>query len=253
MSKLAISNIHKTILNNRSKDKKNENLIRTLNIRENIPFTNRESKNLNNDYMSILNSKIRKIKSFNKRISNSISSKKNFIQNISSNNLNRKQKEFQTLNNENNSIKKINYRNKNFNFNLNENLSIPLNSNYLISKSNFNMNSSSKSPNHSPEKKIIKNYEHFHSKSSLIGNNEKKKMKKIRNSVFPKKEINFKGFQIKGFKELLQNSNNFNSRNSKGSSSERILFNENGVCKTNRNSNFSSKTFMEMYATIHKK
>ena len=87
MSKLAISNIHKTILNNRSKDKKNENLIRTLNIRENIPFTNRESKNLNNDYMSILNSKIRKIKSFNKRISNSISSKKNFIQNISSNNL----------------------------------------------------------------------------------------------------------------------------------------------------------------------
>ena len=253
MSKLAISNIHKTILNNRSKDKKNENLIRTLNIRENIPFTNRESKNLNNDYMSILNSKIRKIKSFNKRISNSISSKKNFIQNISSNNLNRKQKEFQTLNNENNSIKKINYRNKNFNFNINENLSIPLNSNYLISKSNFNMNSSSKSPNHSPEKKIIKNYEHFHSKSSLIGNNEKKKMKKIRNSVFPKKEINFKGFQIKGFKELLQNSNNFNSRNSKGSSSERILFNENGVCKTNRNSNFSSKTFMEMYATIHKK
>ena len=253
MSKLAISNIQKTILNNRSRDKKKENLIRTLNIRENIPFTNRESKNLNNDYMCILNSKIKKIKSFNKRISNSISSKKNFIQNISSNNLNRKQKDFQTLNNESNSIKKINYRNKNFNFNLNENLSIPLHSNYLNSKSNFNINSSTKSPNHSPEKQIIKNYEHFHSKSSLIGNNEKKKMKKIRNSVFPKKEINFKGFQIKGFKELLQNSNNLNSRNSKGSSSERILFNENGICKTNRNSNFSSKTFMEMYATIHKK
>ena len=259
MSKLTISpnsqNVNqKSILNNKSGDKKKENLIRTLNIRENIPFTSRE--NLSPEYMSILNSKIKKIKNFNKKIS-SIPSKKKFIQNSSYNhNINKKQKDFHTINNETERNRQINYRNRKFNINLTENLSIPLNSKYMNQgNSKSHKNNSSKSPNISPEKKIMRTYAHFHSKSSFIGSNidDKKKIKKIRNSVFPKQEINFKGFQIKGFKELLQNThNNYNSRNSKGSSSERIFF-ENNTNKNIRHSNFSSKTFMDTYATIHKK
>ena len=65
--------------------------------------------------------------------------------------------------------------------------------------------------------------------------------------------MNFKGLQIKGFKELFQNTHNYNSRNSKGPRSERILFRENTISKTHRNSNFSNITFMEMFSTIYKK
>ena len=255
MSKIISPNIQslnqKTILNSKNQDKKKENLIRTLNIRENIHFLNRE--NLNYEYMNILNSKIKKIKSFNKK--NSSIPKKKFIQNYSYNNSNNK-KEFQTINNESESSRQINYRNRNFNFNLTENLSIPLNSKFF-SPEIKTKREISKSPKNTTEKKLIKNYSHFHSNSSYLGNNkynnndEKGKNKKIKNSVFPKQEINFKGFQIKGFKEFLQNNNKYNSRNSKGSNSERIFFNENNGNQSNRNVNFSSKTFMDVYATIH--
>ena len=253
MSKLAISNIQNTnqkaILSNRSGDKKKENLIRTLNIRESIPLTSRE--NLSPEYLNILNSKIQKIKSFNKRISTSIPSKKKLIQN-SSYNSNIKQKDFHTINNETERNKQIYYRNRKFNFNLTESLSIPLNSKNNENKSH--RDNTSKSPNVSPEKKIMRTYAHFHSNSSLIGNNNdnKRKIKKIRNSVFPNKEINFKGFQIKGFQELIQN-NHYNSRNSKGSNSERIFISENNACKNNKVSDFSNKNFMDNYDTIHKK
>jgi len=100
----------------------------------------------------------------------------------------------------------------------------------------------------------MRTYAHFHSNSSLIGNNNdnKRKIKKIRNSVFPNKEINFKGFQIKGFQELIQN-NHYNSRNSKGSNSERIFISENNACKNNKVCDFSNKNFMDNYDTIHKK
>ena len=153
-------------------------------------------------------------------------------------------------------VKVVNYRNRNFNFNLTENLSIPLNSKFF-SPEIKTKREISKSPKNTTEKKLIKNYSHFHSNSSYLGNNkynnndEKGKNKKIKNSVFPKEEINFKGFQIKGFKEFLQNNNKYNSRNSKGSNSERIFFNENNGNQSNRNVNFSSKTFMDVYATIH--
>ena len=253
MSKLAISNLQNTnqkaILSNRSGDKKKENLIRTLNIRESIPLTSRE--NLSPEYLNILNSKIQKIKSFNKRISTSIPSKKKLIQN-SSYNSKTKQKDFHTINNETERNKQIYYRNRKFNFNLTESLSIPLNSKNDENKSH--RDNTSKSPNVSPEKKIMRTYAHFHSNSSLIGNNNdnKRKIKKIRNSVFPNKEINFKGFQIKGFQELIQN-NHYNSRNSKGSNSERIFISENNACKNNKVSDFSNKNFMDNYDTIHKK
>ena len=258
MSKLVMSpNLQslnqKSILKSKNQDKKNDNLIRALNLRENFHFLNRE--NLNYEYMNILNSKIKKIKTFNKRISSI--PKKKIIQSYSYHNSSNK-KEFQTLSNESERSRQINYRNRNFNFNLTENLSIPLNTKFF-SPEIKTQREISKSANNSPEKKTKrKTYSHFHSNSSYLGNNnkynnneEKGKNKKIKNSVFPKQEINFKGFQIKGFKELLQNNNKYNSRNSKDSNSERIFFNEINGNQTNRNLNFSSKTFMDVYATIH--
>ena len=58
MSKLVMSpNLQslnqKSILKSKNQDKKNDNLIRALNLRENIHFLNRE--NLNYEYMNILN------------------------------------------------------------------------------------------------------------------------------------------------------------------------------------------------------
>ncbi len=244
----------KSILHSKTHEKKNDNLIRALNLRENIHFVNRE--NLTYEYMNILNSKIKKIKTFNKRISSI--PKKKFTQSYSYNNSNNK-KEYQTLNNESERSRQINYRNRNFNFNLTENLSIPLNSKFFSPEIKLKREISN-SPKKFSEKKVIKTYSHFHSNSSYLGNNnkftnnnneEKVKNKKIRNSVFPKQDINFKGFHIKGFKEILQNNNKFNSRNSKGSNSERILLSENNGSQTNRNLNFSSKTFMDVYVTIH--
>jgi hypothetical protein len=104
----------------------------------------------------------------------------------------------------------------------------------------------------------MKTYAHFHSKSTFLGNtnNEKLKMKKIKNSVFSNKpELNIKGFQIKGFKQLLQNNTNSNnnSKHSKGSNSDRLLFSESSyktISKTNRS---NSKTFLDMYSILNKK
>jgi hypothetical protein len=71
-----------------------------------------------------------------------------------------------------------------------------------------------------------------------------KNTKKIKNSVFPKKDI--KIIEINGFNNLLPNSNS-NSRNS--SNSERLIFNEalnNKISRTNRNNkNLYSKTYLE--------
>ncbi len=247
MSKLQSIN-QKKLNYNRSRDKNKENLIRNFNFRDNIPFTSRESKNF--DYMNILNPKVKKVKSFNKKISAPIPiSKNNNIKNNKSYNNINKQKEFQTINNEFKNLKQIHKKKK---FNFKENSSIPLNSKYITGK--VNQEYLSKSPYRSPNKKIKKNYSHFHSNSSLIGNNnDKNKKTKIINSVFPKQDVNLKGLQIKGFKELFQNTQNYNSRNSKGPRSERILFRENTISKTHRNSNFSNKTFMEMFSTIYKK
>ena len=257
MSKLqSSSNIKSSYQKNKTKDKKNENLIRTLNIKETIPYTSRESKNsFSPELMQMLNSKIKKIKniSSNKRIYMSISSKKNFIQNTSYGN--NKNKEHKTINSDIHRSKNNNNKNKKNN-NMTDSLSIAIHSKFFSpeNKSQRDNNNISKSPPNSPDyNKIMKTYTHFHSKSTFLGNNNKHKIKKIKNSVFSNKpEINIKGFQIKGFKQLLQNTNN-NSRNSKGSNSERLLFSENSsktISKTNKN---SSKTFMDMYSTISKK
>ena len=256
MSKLQSSNLQSSYQKKKNKEKKNENLIRTINIKETIPYTTRESKNsFSPELMQMLNSKIKKIKnlSSNKRISMSISSKKNFIQNTSYGN--NKNKDYKTINSDINRSKNNNKNKKNNN--MTDSLSIAINSKYFSpdNKSQRDNNNNSKSPPNSPEyNKIMKTYNHFHSKSTFLGNNDKHKIKKIKNSVFSNKpEINIKGFQIKGFKQLLQNTNN-NSRNSKGSNSERLLFSENSsktINKTNKNN--PSKNFMDMYSTINKK
>ena len=124
---------------------------------------------------------------------------------------------------------------------------IPLNSKLIPKKKRDQL---SKSPYLFPKRKFSKIYSNFHSDGSLIGNNyDKKKLKNIKNSAFPKKEKNLKGLQIKGFKELIHNCHNYNSRNSKDFISERILLRGNSVSKTN----FSNKTFMEIFATTHRK
>ena len=263
MSKLQIaSNIQSSYQKNRkSKDKKNENIIKALNIKETIPYTTRESKNsFSPELMQMLNSKIRKIKnlSSNKRTSMSISSKKPLIQNTSYGNNKEKHKEYKTINSDLNRNK--NTRNKKYD-NITDSLSIGINNKYLSpeNKSERDNNNISKSPPNSPDyNKIMKTYAHFHSKSTFLGNtnNEKLKMKKIKNSVFSNKpELNIKGFQIKGFKQLLQNNNNSNnnSKHSKGSNSDRLLFSESSsktISKTNRS---SSKTFLDMYSILNKK
>ena len=263
MSKLQIaSNIQSSYQKNKkSKDKKNENIIKALNIKENIPYTSRESKNsFSPELMQMLNSKIRKIKnlSSNKRISMSISSKKPLIQNTSYGNNKEKQKEYKTINSDLNRNK--NTRNKKYD-NTTDSLSIGINNKYLSpeNKSEKDNNNISKSPPKSPDyNKIMKTYAHFHSKSTFLGNtnNEKLKMKKIKNSVFSNKpELNIKGFQIKGFKQLLQNNTNSNnnSKHSKGSNSDRLLFSESSyktISKTNRS---NSKTFLDMYSILNKK
>ena len=214
-----------------------ENLIRNLNFREYIPFTSRESNNFNFENVDILNPKLKRL---NKKISFLIPNKKN----KSYNNIN-KQKELQTINNEFNSLKQINHKKRKFNFK--ENFLIPLNSKLIPKKKRDQL---SKSPYLFPKRKFSKIYSNFHSDGSLIGNNyDKKKLKNIKNSAFPKKEKNLKGLQIKGFKELIHNCHNYNSRNSKDFISERILLRGNSVSKTN----FSNKTFMEIFATTHRK
>ena len=214
-----------------------ENLIRNLNFREYIPFTSRESNNFNFENVDILNPKLKRL---NKKISSLIPNKKN----KSYNNIN-KQKELQTINNEFNSLKQINHKKRKFNFK--ENFLIPLNSKLIPKKKRDQL---SKSPYLFPKRKFSKIYSNFHSDGSLIGNNyDKKKLKNIKNSAFPKKEKNLKGLQIKGFKELIHNCHNYNSRNSKDFISERILLRGNSVSKTN----FSNKTFMEIFATTHRK
>ena len=214
-----------------------ENLIRNLNFREYIPFTSRESNNFNFENVDILNPKLKRL---NKKISFLIPNKKN----KSYNNIN-KQKELQTINNEFNSLKQINHKKRKFNFK--ENFLIPLNSKLIPKKKRDQL---SKSPYLFPKRKFSEIYSNFHSDGSLIGNNyDKKKLKNIKNSAFPKKEKNLKGLQIKGFKELIHNCHNYNSRNSKDFISERILLRGNSVSKTN----FSNKTFMEIFATTHRK
>ncbi len=214
-----------------------ENLIKNLNFREYIPFTSRESNNFNFENVDILNPKLKRL---NKKISSLIPNKKN----KSYNNIN-KQKEHQTINNEFKSLKQINHKKRKFNFK--ENFLIPLNSKLIPKKKREQL---SKSPYRFAKRNISKIYSNFHSDGSLIGNNyDKKKLKNIKNSAFPKQEKNLKGLQIKGFKELIHNCHNYNSRNSKGSISERILLRGNSVSKTN----FSNKTFMDIFATTHRK
>ena len=259
IGKIPTNSYHRSILSYNSKSKskskskdKNESL-KPIKIKENtISLTDRESRNsFNPEIMLILNSKINKIKNLNsnKKISMTLSSNKkiyNSSNTISTNShVNNKQKNFKQLS-------------KNFYFNsnkksiMNGDSLLFNNNNYKNSHSRTKIKSGisscfSQSPKQSPDyNKILKTINHFHSCSTFDVDDKNKNRKKIKNSVFPKKEI--KRIEIKGFNNLLQNSN-FNSRNN--SNSERRIFNEalnNKMNRTNRNSNnFYSKTYLEIF------
>jgi len=93
----------------------------------------------------------------------------------------------------------------------------------------------------SPDNNILKSFNSFNSSND----DKKKTKKKVKNSVFPKNNI--QGIQIKGFKYFTKNSNS-NSRNT--SNSERIIFSEalvNKISRTNKNKNtIYNKTYLEM-------
>jgi hypothetical protein len=103
--------------------------------------------------------------------------------------------------------------------------------------------------------KFLKTYEHYPSKSIvneenyILDNHIKKNHKKIisNNSIIPKqKNLSIKGIQIKGFDDIIRRSRNTNSI------SERIPSNNSIKSKTNRNSTFSNKNYVEIYQTIKK-
>ena len=257
IGKIPTNSYHRSILSynskSKSKSKEKSDYLKPIKIKENnIPLTDRESRNsLNPEIMLILNSKINKIKNLNsnKKISMTLSSNKkiyNSSNTISTNShVNNKQKNFKQLS-------------KNFYFNSNKK-SIMNGDSLLFTTNNYKNSHSrtkiksgisscfSQSPKQSPDyNKILKTINHFHSCSTFDVDDKNKNRKKIKNSVFPKKEI--KRIEIKGFNNLLQNSN-FNSRNN--SNSERRIFNEalnNKMNRTNRNSNnFYSKTYLEIF------
>ena len=257
IGKIPPNSYHRSILSynskSKSKSKEKSDYLKPIKIKENsIPLTDRESKNsFNPEIMLILNSKINKIKNFNsnKKISMPLSSNKkiyNSSNTISTNShVNNKQKDFKQLS-------------KKFYFNKNKK-SIMTGDSLLFNTNNYkNSHSRTKvksgisscfslSPKKSPDyNRILKTINHFHSCSTFDFDDKNKNRKKIKNSVFPKKEI--RRIEIKGFNNLLQNSNS-NSRNN--SNSEIRIFNEalnNKMTRTNRNNNnFYSKTYLEIF------
>ena len=257
IGKIPQNSYHRSILSynskSKSKSKEKSDYLKPIKIKENnIPLTDRESKNsLNPEIMLILNSKINKIKNLNsnKKITMPLSSNKkiyNSLNTISTNsNVNNKQKNFKQLS------KKL-YFNRNKKSIMNGDSLLFTTNNYKNSHSRTKIKSGisscfSLSPKKSPDyNKILKTINHFHSCSTFDFDDKNKNKKKIKNSVFPKKEI--RRIEIKGFNNLIQNSNS-NSRNN--SNSERRIFNEalnNKMNRTNRNSNnFYSKTYLEIF------
>ena len=247
IGKIPHHSYNKTVLSYKNKSKeKNENIKKQKTKENSIPLTERESRSsFNPELILILNSKINKIKNLNsKKISMSLSSnKKNFTSSSTRivNSLgNNKQKEIKK------NIKKYNFRNKKHIIN-SDSLLFNSNTNYK-NKGNKRIKSAisscfSLSPKKSDFNKILKTFNHVHS-SSTFDVDEKKK-NKIKNTVFPKKDI--KRIEINGFNNLLHNSNS-NSRNN--SNSEKLIFNEaltNKINRTNRNNNnIYSKTYLEI-------
>ena len=240
-----------------------------------------ERISINPEIMKMIEAKIHKSKNLliNRKISKSNSSNKRtfftstsntFSYNNKSNNYSKKNKN--EIKNNNNQ-KNINVTHRNYrsplsitnNFISHNQIN---NTNHTISKTNTNISKTDKltidindiTEINSSQKyefdKIIKTYEHYPSKSiineSLHNLNISKKLKKNRrriisnNVILPKqKKISVKGLQIKGFDELIRKKKNSNALSERIKSSHLIS-------KSNRNSNITNKINIEKHHSIKK-
>ena len=245
----------------------------SINSVKQIPLTSRDKQSINPKIMKMIGAKIQKSKnlSINRKFSMSSSSnKKTFFTSTSntcsynnkSNNHSKKKSS-----NKQNSNKYISVTHRNYlpplSINNNKN-----NTNNTTTKTNTNISKNEKlnidnneineitTPIKSNDfQKFLKTYEHYPSKSIvneenyILDNHIKKNHKKIisNNSIIPKqKNLSIKGIQIKGFDDIIRRSRNTNSI------SERIPSNNSIKSKTNRNSTFSNKNYVEIYQTIKK-
>ena len=245
----------------------------SINSVKQIPLTSRDKQSINPKIMKMIGAKIQKSKnlSINRKFSMSSSSnKKTFFTSTSntcsynnkSNNHSKKKSS-----NKQNSNKYISVTHRNYRppLSINNNTN---NTNNTTTKTNTNISKNEKlnidnneineitTPIKSNDfQKFLKTYEHYPSKSIvneenyILDNHIKKNHKKIisNNSIIPKqKNLSIKGIQIKGFDDIIRRSRNTNSI------SERIPSNNSIKSKTNRNSTFSNKNYVEIYQTIKK-
>jgi len=246
----------------------------SINSVKQIPLTSREKQSINPKIMKMIGAKIQKSKnlSINRKSSMSSSSnKKTFFTSTSntcsynnkSNNHSKKKKSNIQDNNKYISVTHRNYRPP---LSINNNTN---NTNNTTTKTNTNISKNEKlnidnndineiiTPIKSNDfQKFLNTYEHYPSKNIvneenyILDNHIKKKHKKIisNNSILPnQKNLSIKGIQIKGFEDIIKRSRNTNSISERFPSSNSIK------SKTNRNSTFSNKNYVEIYQTIKKK
>ena len=245
----------------------------SINSVKQIPLTSREKQSINPKIMKMIGAKIQKSKNFsiNRKFSMSSSSnKKTFFTSTSntcsynnkSNNHSKKKSNNLQNNNKYISVTHRNYRPP---LSINNNTN---NTNNTTTKTNTNISKNEKlnidnneineitTPIKSNDfQKFLKTYEHYPSKNIvneenyILDNHIKKTHKKIisNNAILPKnKNLSIKGIQIKGFEDIIKRSRNTNSI------SERIPSSNSIKGKTNRNSTFSNKNYVEIYQTIKK-
>ncbi len=253
----------------------------SINSIRQILCTTSERLSINPEIMKMIEAKIHKSKNLliNRKISKSNSSNKRTFftstsntcsyNNKSNNHSKKNKKEIKN----NNNHKYINATHRNYrsplsitnNFISHNHIN---NTNNTISKTNTNISKNDKltidlndinemNINHKYDcDKIIKTYEHYPSKSIINDShhnlNISKKLKKNRrriisnNVILPKqKKISVKGLQIKGFDELIKKRKNSNAL------SERIK-SSHIISKSNRNSNITNKNCIDIYHSIKK-
>ncbi len=253
----------------------------SINSIRQILCTTSERLSINPEIMKMIEAKIHKSKNLliNRKISKSNSSnKRTFFTSTSntcsynnkSNNHSKKNKN-EIKNNNNHKYINVTHRNYRSPLSITNNFishNHINNTNNTISKTNTNISKNDKltidindiNEINTNQKydcdKIIKTYEHYPSKSIINDShrnlNISKKLKKNRrriisnNVILPKqKKISVKGLQIKGFDELIKKRKNSNAL------SERIK-SSHFISKSNRNSNITNKNCIEIYHSIKK-
>ena len=253
----------------------------SINSIRQILCTTSERLSINPEIMKMIEAKIHKSKNLliNRKISKSNSSnKRTFFTSTSntcsynnkSNNHSKKNKN-EIKNNNNHKYINVTHRNYRSPLSITNNFishNHINNTNNTISKTNTNISKNDKltidindiNEINTNQKydcdKIIKTYEHYPSKSIMNDShrnlNISKKLKKNRrriisnNVILPKqKKISVKGLQIKGFDELIKKRKNSNAL------SERIK-SSHFISKSYRNSNITNKNCIEIYHSIKK-